>query len=433
MDKEKLSTESKNGQENEEVELTTQQKFLFKTENFLDDLDVAREMFEVVEPFLAERDEKHREKVDKMVKNFSSTIDDENDENQEIAIPFQQIQNFRKAVVRINKAVSMFKQHSLVLLISKLDEFVTELLRIALGEQPEKLKGSEKSIHYDQIFKYDNINDMIKDIVGSEIDSIMRKSHATSISFLDESFKLGIKSKISSWPDFIEISQRRNLFVHTGGSVTNQYIETCEEADKNIDEEIEKGTILRVDHDYFKKSFALLYELGIRLSQALYRRLYPNNLDAADTMLNQVGFDLMLEERWDLAKIVFDFAGQMPNKFYTSEIDKLRFIINLAICHKRLGNDQEVNDLLNAVDWDAYKSNLRLAVSILRDDYEKASELMKLTPEKEFDAQAYRTWPLFEKFRESAEFKRTYKEKFGEDFNSDFTEDDLLLKSNEEE
>ena len=410
----------------DEVEISS--ILLFKSQDFLSDLDIAREMFEIIEPILSEKDEEQKKHVDSIIDEITGKIKevDDSEEDTEVEISYNDLQKLQKGVSRMYKAGIMFRQNSIVLLISKLDEFVTELLKIALGENPEIVKNSEKSINYDQIFKYDSINDMIRDIVSEEIDSLMRKSHAVSISYLDDSFKLGVIENITDWPAFIELTQRRNLFVHSGGKINSQYIENCKKYKVELGDDIEVGKGLSVDQEYFQRSFLLLYEIGIRLSQALYRRLFPDKLNKANTILNDIGFDLMVEERWEIADIIFSFAVNIPEKLMGSREDYLRFLINSAICKKHLGEDKKLNKLLDSVDWGAYKAIFKLAVSVLKNEFEKASQIMLSIDTEEISDHSYRTWPLFKEFRETDGFKISYKKKFGEDYETDLKEEDIL-------
>ena len=53
-------------------------------------------------------------------------------------------------------------------------------------------------------------------------------------------------NNLPSFKDFIEISERRNLFVHTGGIVSEQYIEVCKKYGCIIENKV--GDNLDVDH-----------------------------------------------------------------------------------------------------------------------------------------------------------------------------------------
>ena len=69
----------------------------------------------------------------------------------------------------------------------------------------------------------------------------MRDSHFVQITFLDGRLKLGIESGFDKWKEFLEISERRNLFVHTGGVVSPVYLDNCRRYDVLLTDEVKAG------------------------------------------------------------------------------------------------------------------------------------------------------------------------------------------------
>jgi hypothetical protein len=72
---------------------------------------------------------------------------------------------------------------------------------------------------------------------------------------------------------------------------------------------------------------------------------------------------------------------------------------------------------LDKHDWSATSDKFKLAISVLKEDYQKAIELMKSigSTNKHLNKDAYREWPLFRQFRKTDEFKKAYLEIFGEE------------------
>ena len=79
---------------------------------------------------------------------------------------------------------------------------------------------------------------------SGEVDVLMRDAHVAQIEFLDSKLKLGIVDHFSRWKEFLEITERRNLFVHTGGRVTQQYLQNCRRLGVQVDAKIKDGVIL---------------------------------------------------------------------------------------------------------------------------------------------------------------------------------------------
>lgn len=416
----------------EEVQLSDSMKLLAETKSFLDDLDVAREMYRTVDPILTKQNKEHRERVETLINEIEESVESidasEEDENDEPKRLVNKSQALVKAVSRLNKAVNMFRQNSLVLLISKLDEFATSIIRISLQERPEKIKDKDKSINYERIFKYESINGLISDLIEDEVNSIMDESHKNIVLFMDEKFKLGIRDNFSHWVGFIEMTQRRHLFAHTGGVVTDRYINICKREGVDVGD-VSEGDRLTVNEEYFEKAFNILYELGLRIGQAIHRRLFPDKLDEAEYSITRIGFDLMMEERWDLALKVFDFATSIPTNLFSSESDKLRHIINLSLCQKKVDGEKECEKVLNDIDWSSKRSKFRLAANVLRENYDQASTIMEDVSENDVSKYAYKNWPLFDEFRKSEEFRSCYEGKFGVNFQEDYEKEDVSIEN----
>ena len=104
-------------------------------------------------------------------------------------------------------------------------------------------------------------------------------------------------------------------------------------------------------------------------------------------------------------------------KKHSSDNIRRIHLINLAIAHYKLGEKQEVLNLLNSQDWSACTYKFKLAVAVLQDKYEDAAKLMiKIGKKGEVSREDYSSWPLFIDFRKSEEFLKTYRKLFGKDF-----------------
>lgn len=101
----------------------------------------------------------------------------------------------------------------------------------------------------------------------------MRSSHQEQFDWLAKELSISTLTKFKDWPNFIEITQRRNLFVHTNGIVSNQYLTTCNKYKVDNIENINKGDKLNVDRAYFERTYEIFYEIGIKLSQMVLRCL----------------------------------------------------------------------------------------------------------------------------------------------------------------
>lgn len=79
------------------------------------------------------------------------------------------------------------------------------------------------------------------------------------------------------------MTERRNLFVHCGGITSSQYLKVCEE-NNIILKESSLGMKLGANRNYLMNSYKCLYEIGVKLTQVLWRKLKRMSLNKLITV-----------------------------------------------------------------------------------------------------------------------------------------------------
>ncbi|MDH3353123.1 MAG: hypothetical protein OEL87_01630 [Nanoarchaeota archaeon] len=410
-------------------------KLLFISDSYLIDLECLREMFASVLPVLKDKDKKRKEIVEKIISRATQGIGEEEqeengseDNDKKINIPRGDIINIYSNIRKINRGRELFKQQLTVSLISRFDEFLGQLLKIVLRIHPEWLKSSDKTITYKELVNLESIEKAIIGLIHKEVENLLRGSHEDQIKFIDEKLKLGIQNSFTRLPEFLEVTERRNLCVHTGGKVSQQYLDRCEIFGVKNTDSISVGSSLDIDETYFNNAFSLCFELGLRISQAAYRRLFPEELEAADRSINELAIKFLNSGDYNLAEVVCGFYLGIPDKLRSKNNEFNYFaIINRAIAQKFAG--EKFEDGLQGVHWQAFHPKYALALHVLHDEYEKAGEAMKTAAIQESVGQiGFRAWPLFKEFRTTNIFKETYLELYKEEYVPD-PEKDLEDKS----
>ena len=139
---------------------------------------------------------------------------------------------------------------------------------------------------------------------------------------------LNLLAGLTVWPKFIELCERRNLFTHTGGVVSQQYLSIC--ADHKCDiTNISLGQRLRVQPKYLRGAIRIVYEIGIKLLYVLWRKFDPKNIGKIDLQLNEISFNLIVRKQYRLAESLLQFAADVTKKTGTDYIHKV-ITVNLA-------------------------------------------------------------------------------------------------------
>lgn len=395
-------------------------RLIVTTEEFLNDLNCAREMFEVIVPTLNKMDDQRKKKIKETAKYFEAIKKDTDHKSKTVdkIKTFVHIKSLIDTLKKMHRANEMFRCNSIVLLVAKFDEFLSDVLRVLFKSHPDHLKSPDKALTYEEILELESLDEVLDKFMNKEIEKVLRLSHEEQLEYLDSRLKLGLKEHFALWNNFIEITERRNLYAHTGGHVNRYYLRVCKEKDIKLESKIRENSYLPVTEQYFESAYKCIFELGVRISQSVLRRIFPDKLKEADrSFLNNIGIPLEENKQWELAKIIFDFALSMPQKFIFDDESYKVFIINSCICLKQIGQKKEMRKLLESVDWSSANQRFLLAIHVIKNEYPEAEALMSTMNAKEpIDEHSFRTWPLFLEFRETENFARAFKKIYKKDY-----------------
>jgi hypothetical protein len=314
------------------------------------------------------------------------------------------------------KGYHLIHRSYLISLISQYDAFLGCLLREVYNEKPERLKASEKQFSFKDLTGFGSIEEARDRLVEREVDDVIRKSHEDQLEWVARELRLDAKKFIAEIPQFVEVAQRRHLFVHTDGVVSRQYLSKCQAAGVKLNDGLEPGRQLEVSKDYIEEAFEVVYSVGVKLGIAIWLNSRKGDFAQADQCANHLAFELLLNERYRLTISLLEYALS-PNRNNFSEPLRRCQILNLAQAHKWLGDQAACNKILDAHDWEASADALRLGAAVLRDDFARAYGFVrKLAHDPEFKRESYYEWPIFKEIRKEADFITVFEEAYGESF-----------------
>jgi len=309
----------------------------------------------------------------------------------------------------------------LLTIFSSFDAYIGDLLESIYRKKPELFMQLNRSMTISEMLQYKAVED-IKDIVlKSEIESFRRKSYIEQFDLLENRFGIQLK-KFKNWPYFVECSQRRNLFTHCDGIISEQYIAICENENYEINGSIKIGEKIELKSNYLLDSCDIVIEVAFKLGQTLWRKIFDDELELADSHLQSVQYDFLVKEEWGCAKMAGEFASGLRK--YSTDVLKTIMTVNYIIALKNCNENDNAIELLNNRDWSALSYDFRLAEKVLRENYDDALEIMHKIGKKSdlVDEHVYHIWPLFDSFRQSEQFQKGYKEIYGYDFSEKLVE-----------
>jgi len=327
---------------------------------------------------------------------------------------FGKLRRLDRQVTSSAVAQSLLPGSLLVTLVSRFDAFLGRLIRAMVLTRPELLKSSERSLSLNTLLHLGDFESAKEYLIEKEIESILRKSHDDHFTWLESRLDMTLRKDLPSWPAFVELTERRNLLVHSDGVVSHQYLTNCNDHSVQIGE-CSVGDKLGAPPDYYRGACDCIVEMAVKLTHVVWRKLLPDDREAADDALNQTCFELLLHENNSLAYELLRFACAILKK-HASERHRLMFLVNWAQAGKWLGKEDECQNLLNKEDWSAKGPEFRICVAVLREKYDEAVSIMKqLGDSGPVRAEDYREWPLFRKARRDQQFQDGYKEVYGEE------------------
>lgn len=341
-----------------------------------------------------------------------------------ITIPedrFHEWLRLRKKRSRAERAFELVPPSYFVSLVSAYDSFFGGLVRCLYSICPERLQNEGMTFCYRDLQKLDNLTDVKKRIIDKRVESLLRDSHVEQIDWLAKALEVNTLRAFKGWSDFVEVTERRNLFVHANGTVSTQYIDTCRKH-AALESGILEGNQLTVDKIYFAKAFKTLYKTSILLTQMLLRVKYckkagPACVSDIDKVLIRNVFDLIVDKHYDTAVEVSETVLSNPN-FCHNAFDRMYIVLNYAQAYKWSGNPAKCQEILDAEDWTAFTNELLIPKFALEENYPEVYKRMRQLGKgnQHITISSYREWPIFQHLRDQEEFKDVFEEIFGESY-----------------
>ncbi|WP_111900635.1 hypothetical protein [Aeromonas veronii] len=327
----------------------------------------------------------------------------------------QENQAKKKKFEKLKTSSKLLPRNYLVSFVSEYDAYLGQLTRAILKAKPELLNDCDRQLTFSELTLFKNIDEAREHILDKEVESLLRNSHHQQFRWLESKFHVTLTTGLKSWPTFIEIMERRNLFVHCDGIVSEQYLKNCKEHGVDVSQ-LKVGDKLVSDPSYLREAYVCLYEISVKLSQVLWRKQFPDQRNSADESIIEVTYELLLNEQYETCKRLLEF-GVDTIKNHASDINKRILCINKALVHKFLNEDKQCLKTIDSFDWSACGDHFKLAVAALKGNNEEVHELMRDIGcnNKNMPKVAYLEWPLFKKYRESEAFMAVFYEVFGED------------------
>ena len=299
-------------------------------------------------------------------------------------------------------------------LVSSYDAFLAQLMHLVFLTQPELISSSEKNISFKDLVELGSIEAARNYIVEKEVETFLRQSHHAHFDHLEAKLKIPLRKDLSVWPTFVEICERRNLFTHTSGVVSSQYLRVCDEHKVDVGQ-TKVGDQLEISRDYLSDATETISELGLKLVQVVWRKLKPEEISLAASALNHQCFQLLTHEKYKLAQVLLEFGLSL--KKHGDELTRKMMVVNLSIAAKHGSDNEKAMKILDEEDWSAASDKFRICVAAIKEDIETVVRYFPMVAHAgEIPKEGFRYWPAFRSVKERPEFIEAFEKAFGEAF-----------------
>lgn len=388
-------------------------------QKFVTDMRAIADAFPVTIRAVQDVNAKAKADFEIFLENRAKKVPADNTDESKFEIAISQWPEFKEIFekfIHSQAALVFIPRSSLTTLVSQFDAYVGHLLKAIFLMKPEAVNALGANISFKEVLDLGSIDDARDYIIEREIDSILRSSHYDQIKWFEDKLKIHLIKKYDKFCDFIETTERRNLFVHTDGRISRQYLKVCKSHGIDVNDDKKVGEILSVDRKYIEHANAVLFEVGVLLGHLAWRKLKKEEIRVSDSHLIEITYDSIKREKYDVAIRILEFVLNNFGKL-ESERTQLTHVINLANSYRLAGNKERCAELMKRHDWRAKGFEFRMAEAVLSENYSAATNLMeRIGSAGEIDKEDYRRWPLFIGFRETPEFLKTFEKIFGETF-----------------
>lgn len=331
--------------------------------------------------------------------------------NKKYAIKIEEIEKLEELLRKQNHikiAVDSIPKSFLVTMVGYLDNHLKEILKVLFKNREDLLNNTEKNISLSELFELDSFLEAKRYVIDREIDQIL-ESRVKYFNWIESRLNIKLNFDPLVFSRLIELTERRNLFVHSGGVVDKKYLEVCKKS-KIVNPKVKVGDRLTLSPRYFFESFSIIYIVGVQLFYQVCRQLETEIKEEIESDLLTTTADLMTRNQNLTSLKLSEFGANLE---LSSEELRLMFLINRSLALKFMGKQEEAEKLVSSHDWSASSDRFKLAVAIIKDKDAEAINIMERIGNKSDMKEAYHNWPLFKKFGTTKKFAATYKKIFG--------------------
>jgi len=294
----------------------------------------------------------------------------------------------------------ILRRSALISLVSYFEFIIAELIHSFYSLYPQALPSEERVLSLSDLREIGSIEEAENELIQREIDSLLRESLEKQLEYISKRLKVNLDALTPYKDRLIEISQRRNIFVHNDGIVNKIYLTHV--STELLEDGTKDGMQLDVTEEYLNQAIDSIYISGVMLIQLCWRKWQKAKSDEADIVYIDLIYEALRENEYEFIRKLKDFSTSLE---YASDRSKRVIVVNHAIALRELEEAEEMEEIINTLDWTSCSLEFRAALLALRKEEDK---LLKILPTaiaaKEIGRIELEEWPLFIPFHKSPDY-----------------------------
>lgn len=350
-----------------------------------------------------------KNQVEEIVKNLDSSLKDINSVHKGSKIAVAGIDLSSESIEKWAlhfKGHNSYKSHmkllyknTLISLMSSTEWFFAQILHFYYNKFPESSGINDKSLTFSDLKKYQSIVEAERYLIEQKIENILRGNIESWFEYIKKDFKLKLSYLDNEIEEIVEVSQRRNLFIHNGGVINSLYLA---KVSQEVNPGIKNGEMISITKEYLDNSLGKLQLIFTLIALELWKKLDPDDQNRAQIM-NDIIYENLLKGRWFIAKGFSEFLItdlKMPPEF------KVIAQLNNWLCRIRSDSDKQVLDELNEADFSDKKEIYQIALHALKGEIQEFfKKLPSVLKSGQIGIKQLEEFPIFEDVRNTSEYK----------------------------
>jgi hypothetical protein len=287
----------------------------------------------------------------------------------------------------------------LTVAVATFENLLAGLFREHLIRFPRQLESEDKEFSLRDLLEHGSVDEARRVLIERRTDGFMRGGFVDWSEWAQRTLKVSFEDLAADGASTNEVFQRRHLVVHTGGVVTQIYLDRV---DFEGDEAPDVGSLLKIDADYLRQAIDAILVLGVALAaRSLSKWGGDHGPKVAATRVISCTYDLMQEGRWAVVQPLCKTGCELGQP----EAQRWVMTVNGWVATRALTGASACAEEIANWDVSALDPKFVLAKAALQDDRDRVIELLPATLEAAgVEAKIIPNWPVLRPFREDPEF-----------------------------